>query len=203
MERQEPGGYGCPVVSSTDEDRLAGTWPVLRAHPQGSPHPPPCPQNCPCPTWPPTPHPSQWSISESSPLWHSWQGWRKDHRDGGRGTPTTWICGPKNSSWSRRGLPTMTRNRTEHTLASHSTCSSLEAKGGALVDSRTRARHVVLEPARPGALSCKSSPARAPSGSEAWGTCCSTTVNLCISAATEGFPSITGRHRQPDYRSGE
>ena len=161
------------MVSSTDEDRLAGTWPVLRAHPQGRPHPPPplsVPHGHP-------PHPSQWSTPKSSLLWHSWPGWRKDHRDGGRGTPTTWIRGPKNSSWSRWGLPTMTRNRTEHTLASHLICSSLEAKGGALVDSRTRAQHTgltyyVLEPARPGALSCKSSPAWAPSGSGAWGTCC-------------------------------
>lgn len=197
MEKEE-----CPVVSSTNADRRAGTWPVLQAHPQGSPHPSPSPQNHLCPTWPP-PYPSQWSISKSSPLWHSWQGWRKDHWDGGRGTPTTWTCGQRNSSWSRRDPPTKTQNRTEHTLASHWICTSLGAKGSQFVKGPAAGlTPCVLEPAWPGALSCKSSPARAPSGSEGRGDCYSTMVNHCISAAREAFLSITGRHRRPDYSSG-
>lgn len=36
------------------------------------------------------------------------------------------------------------QNRTEHTLALLSICSSLEAKGSPLVDSRTRAQHAGL-----------------------------------------------------------
>lgn len=87
-------------MSSTNADRHCRHLASPPGSPQGSPHPSPSLRTICCGSHLATPYPSQWSISKSSPLWHSWQGWRKDHWDGGRGTPAT--CGQRNSSWSRR-----------------------------------------------------------------------------------------------------
>ena len=58
--------------------------------------------------------------------------------------------------------------------------------------SRAQAQHIGLipcvhEPSRPDTLSCKSSPARTPSGSKIWGNSSSQTADLRISPAGEVY----------------
>lgn len=155
------------MVSSTNADRRAGAaWPSPPGSPQGVPILPP--QNHLCPPGP-LPFPVE-HLKELAPFGIPGKvgGKTTGMAAGGHQLP-----GPVDKFiLDRRDPPTKTQNRTEHTLAA----LDLHFPGGQRKPVRLKGPAAgltpcVLEPAWPGALSCKSSPARAPSGSEGRGDC--------------------------------
>ena len=193
-------------MSSTDEDRLAGTWPVLRAHPQGRPHPPPplsVPHGHPPPPVP-VEHPKELAplaflarLEERPPGW--WQG-DTDYLDPWTKEFLLVKVGPANHDPEQ--------NRTYSGLAfdlqfpggQRRRTRGLQDKGPAHWADILCARTCKAWRSELQILTCMG-----PFWLRGMGNLLSTMVNLCISAATEGLPSITitRRHRQPDYRSGQ